>query len=278
MTVLEASGHIKAGKLRALAVTGASASPRCPRCRRWPKPALPGFNSISWIGMLAPAGTPKEIVDKVSSDVREVLASDEVKPEADRARRGPRRHHSGPVPGADQFRSKALRAGDQGQEDHGRLRRYPVQHFIREHHEREQAASSLEFGRRRRQRLARDPEQLLGRDDGPAGLGFADGRPAARRRRLPGDGDDAAGDLDHRDRSGRSRSVARARHPDEGARRRRLRRHLPDGELARRRPEPGRLDALRAARHAQLRPGARDAVRRRRLPAARQRRRSSRWR
>ena len=68
-----------------------------------------------------------------------------------------------------------------------------------------------------------------------------------------------------------ARALARARHPHEGARRRRLRRHLPDGQHARRRPEPGRLDALRAARHAQLRPGARDALRRRRLPAARQR-------
>ena len=41
--------------------------------------ALPGFDAISWIGLLAPAGTPREVVDKVSADVREVLASEEVK-------------------------------------------------------------------------------------------------------------------------------------------------------------------------------------------------------
>ena len=79
MTVLEASGHIKAGKLRALAVTGSQRVPALPEVPTLAEAALPGFNSISWIGVLAPAGTPKEIVDKVSSDVREVLASDEVK-------------------------------------------------------------------------------------------------------------------------------------------------------------------------------------------------------
>jgi tripartite-type tricarboxylate transporter receptor subunit TctC len=79
MTVLEASGHIKAGKLRALAVTGAQRVPALPEVPTLAEAALPGFNSISWIGVLAPAGTPKEIVDKVSSDIREVLASDEVK-------------------------------------------------------------------------------------------------------------------------------------------------------------------------------------------------------
>jgi len=79
MTVLEASGHIKAGKLRALAVTGSQRVPALPEVPTLAEAALPGFNSISWIGMLAPAGTPNQIVDKVASDVREVLASDEVK-------------------------------------------------------------------------------------------------------------------------------------------------------------------------------------------------------
>ena len=79
MTVLEASGHIKAGKLRALAVTGSQRVPALPEVPTLAEAALPGFNSISWIGMLAPAGTPKEIVDKVSSDIREVVASDDVK-------------------------------------------------------------------------------------------------------------------------------------------------------------------------------------------------------
>mgnify|MGYP000935125060 CR=1 FL=1 len=79
MTVLEASGHIKAGKLRALAVTGARRVPAVPEVPTLAEAVLPGFDSISWIGLFAPAGTPKDIVDKISTDVRELLASDEVK-------------------------------------------------------------------------------------------------------------------------------------------------------------------------------------------------------
>jgi len=79
MTVLEASGHIKAGKLRALAVTSSQRVSALPDVPALAEGALPGFNSISWIGLLAPAGTPREIVEKISADVRELIASDEVK-------------------------------------------------------------------------------------------------------------------------------------------------------------------------------------------------------
>ncbi len=79
MTVLEASSHIKSGKLRTLAVTSAQRVSALPEVPTLAESALPGFNSISWIGLLAPAGTPREIVEKISTDVREVLASDEVR-------------------------------------------------------------------------------------------------------------------------------------------------------------------------------------------------------
>jgi tripartite-type tricarboxylate transporter receptor subunit TctC len=79
MTVLEASGHIKSGKLRALAVTSDKRVSALPDVPALSEGALPGFNSISWIGLLAPAGTPREIVEKISADVRELIASDEVK-------------------------------------------------------------------------------------------------------------------------------------------------------------------------------------------------------
>jgi tripartite-type tricarboxylate transporter receptor subunit TctC len=79
MTVLEASGHIKGGKLRALAVTSNKRVAALPDVPTLAESLVPGFNSISWIGLLAPAGTPKEVVDKISADVREVLAADDVK-------------------------------------------------------------------------------------------------------------------------------------------------------------------------------------------------------
>src|SRR6478736_9961614 len=79
MTVLEASGHIKAGKLRALAVTSDKRVSALADVPTLAESTLPGFNSISWIGLLAPAGTPREIVEKISADVREVGAREDVK-------------------------------------------------------------------------------------------------------------------------------------------------------------------------------------------------------
>lgn len=79
MTALEASGHIKSGKLRALAVTGDRRLPALPEVPTLAEGVLPGFNAISWLGLLAPAGTPKDVVDKIAADVRSVLADEAVK-------------------------------------------------------------------------------------------------------------------------------------------------------------------------------------------------------
>ena len=79
MTVLEASGHVKAGKLRALAVTSSKRVGALPDVPTLAETVVTGFNSISWIGLLAPAATPKDVVEKISADVREVLAADDVK-------------------------------------------------------------------------------------------------------------------------------------------------------------------------------------------------------
>jgi tripartite-type tricarboxylate transporter receptor subunit TctC len=73
------SGHIKAGKLKALAVTSDKRSPAFPDLPTLAESALPGFNSASWIGLLAPTGTPQPVVDAIAGDVREVLAIAEVK-------------------------------------------------------------------------------------------------------------------------------------------------------------------------------------------------------
>ena len=73
-----AGGHIKAGKLRALAVTSARRVSALADVPTLSESAAPGFDSISWIGLLAPAGTPKEIVEKISADTREVIAAEDV--------------------------------------------------------------------------------------------------------------------------------------------------------------------------------------------------------
>ena len=79
LTVIEASGHLKSGKLRALAVTGEKRVPALPDVPTLAESVLPGFNAISWLGVLAPAGTPRDIVEKVATDIRTVMADEAVK-------------------------------------------------------------------------------------------------------------------------------------------------------------------------------------------------------
>lgn len=79
MTVLEASAHIKAGKLRALAVTSGKRVPALPDVPTLSENVLPGFNAISWLGLLAPAGTPQVVVEKIAADVRSILSEESVK-------------------------------------------------------------------------------------------------------------------------------------------------------------------------------------------------------
>ena len=79
MTALEASGHVKAGKLRALAVTSDKRVGALPEVPTLAEKTIPGFNSISWIGVLAPAGTPREVVEKIAADIRDVVGADDVK-------------------------------------------------------------------------------------------------------------------------------------------------------------------------------------------------------
>ena len=78
-TILESSGHIKAGKLRALAVTSDKRSPALPGIPTLDELGLKGFNTGSWIGLVAPAGTPKDLVDKVARDVHEVMSMADVR-------------------------------------------------------------------------------------------------------------------------------------------------------------------------------------------------------
>ena len=61
--------QIKAGKLRALAVTSAQRAPALPDVPTVAESGLPGFEASSWFGLLAPAGTPRDVVAKVNAEV-----------------------------------------------------------------------------------------------------------------------------------------------------------------------------------------------------------------
>ena len=72
-------GHIKSGKLRALAVTGAKRSPQLPGVPTVIESGVPDYEAYVWMGLLAPRGTPAPIVERLQREVVAVLGEDEVK-------------------------------------------------------------------------------------------------------------------------------------------------------------------------------------------------------
>jgi tripartite-type tricarboxylate transporter receptor subunit TctC len=70
---------IKGGKLKALAVTSAQRSTVLPDVPTVAESGLPGFEASSWFGLLAPAGTPKDVIAKLSGEVAKWLATPEAK-------------------------------------------------------------------------------------------------------------------------------------------------------------------------------------------------------
>ena len=71
--------QIKAGRLRALGVTSAQRAPALPDVPTIAESGLPGYEASSWFGLLAPAGTPHDVVAKVNGEVARWLASPEAK-------------------------------------------------------------------------------------------------------------------------------------------------------------------------------------------------------
>jgi tripartite-type tricarboxylate transporter receptor subunit TctC len=65
--------HVQAGKLKALAVTGARRSALLPELPTVAESGVPGYQAVGWFGLLAPAATPRATVDRLSADVRRVL-------------------------------------------------------------------------------------------------------------------------------------------------------------------------------------------------------------
>jgi tripartite-type tricarboxylate transporter receptor subunit TctC len=77
--VSSAVSFVKAGRLRALAVTTEARSPLYPDLPTISETAVKGFNLASWTGLFAPAGTPAPVVEKLNREVNAVLAMPEVK-------------------------------------------------------------------------------------------------------------------------------------------------------------------------------------------------------
>jgi tripartite-type tricarboxylate transporter receptor subunit TctC len=78
-TMLSAMPHVKGGKLKALAVTSAARSPVAPDVPTVAESGLPGYEAIAWNGLLAPTGTPPEVLSRLSAELKKVLAAPDVK-------------------------------------------------------------------------------------------------------------------------------------------------------------------------------------------------------
>ena len=76
-------GHLQTGKLRALAVTSKTRHPMLPDVPTTAEAGLPGFELEAWVGLFAPAGTPPDVIAKLSESVKQALAQPETKKRAD---------------------------------------------------------------------------------------------------------------------------------------------------------------------------------------------------
>ncbi len=74
-----ASPHIKAGKLRALALIAPRRSPAIPEVPTVAEAGLPGFEVTTWYGVLAPAGTPRPIVTRLNAELVRIMHAPELK-------------------------------------------------------------------------------------------------------------------------------------------------------------------------------------------------------
>ncbi|HET9978556.1 MAG TPA: tripartite tricarboxylate transporter substrate binding protein [Burkholderiaceae bacterium] len=71
--------HVKAGKLRALAVTSLQRNPLYPDTPTIAESGLPGFQALSWSGLSVAKGTPQPVVDRLEAALRKVMTSPEIK-------------------------------------------------------------------------------------------------------------------------------------------------------------------------------------------------------
>ena len=75
----DALAHVKAGKLRAIGVTGAKRAAPLPDVPTLAEAGVPGYEATAWFGYLAPAGTPREIIDRLNAEIGKALESPDVR-------------------------------------------------------------------------------------------------------------------------------------------------------------------------------------------------------
>ena len=71
--------HVRAGTLRAIAITSAKRSPTLPDIPTMSESGVPGFEITAWFGVMAPGSTPNALIQKISADVQRVVAMPEIR-------------------------------------------------------------------------------------------------------------------------------------------------------------------------------------------------------
>jgi len=82
--LVELAPHIKAGKLRALAVATPKRISAMPDLPTIAEAGVPGYEVFLWYGMVAPAGTPKEIINKLNAEILKIQQMPDVKERLDK--------------------------------------------------------------------------------------------------------------------------------------------------------------------------------------------------
>lgn len=77
-SILTALPHVRSGRVRPLAVTGASRTRAAPELPTMQEAGIKGYESATWYGIVAPAGTPQEIVTKLSTEVAAILKQPDI--------------------------------------------------------------------------------------------------------------------------------------------------------------------------------------------------------
>jgi tripartite-type tricarboxylate transporter receptor subunit TctC len=77
-TMADVVAHVKAGKLRALAVTSESRIPSLPEVPTMVEAGMAGFEATAWFGVLVPAATPRPIVERLNGEINRIIKSPEI--------------------------------------------------------------------------------------------------------------------------------------------------------------------------------------------------------
>jgi tripartite-type tricarboxylate transporter receptor subunit TctC len=71
--------NVQAGRVRALATTGKTRSSVLPNVPTVAEAGVPGYEAVIWLGIMAPANTPKPVIDRLNAEVRKVIARPDLK-------------------------------------------------------------------------------------------------------------------------------------------------------------------------------------------------------